>query len=68
MTYTSWLMSNHTTKMTEVPIEIDGNVHFISQFFLDNVIDVKNLLLEIKIFQSINILISFSPPKCFIVY
>ena len=28
MTFTMRLMSNHTTKMTQVPIEINGNLHF----------------------------------------
>ena len=27
-TFTSQLMSNHTTKMTDVPIEINGNLYF----------------------------------------
>ena len=27
-TFTMWLMSNHTKKMTQVPIEINGNLHF----------------------------------------
>ena len=27
VTFTSWLISNHTTKMSKVPIEINGNIH-----------------------------------------
>ena len=28
VTFTMWLMSNHTPKMTQVSIEISGNLHF----------------------------------------
>ena len=30
-TFTRESMSNHTTKMTQVPIEINGNLHFFSK-------------------------------------
>ena len=52
-----WLMSNHTPKMTQVPIEINGNLLFLKfgmvKVFknLYNVTDVKNLLPQIKIFE-----------------
>ena len=48
-------MSNHTTKMAQVYIQINGNLHFFSN--LHNVDDLENVLLQIKIFD-VNILMS----------
>ena len=57
VTFTMGLMSNHNPKMTQVTIEINGNLLF-SQIWngevfknLYNVTDVKNLLPQIKIFE-----------------
>ena len=52
MTFISLLMNNHTTKITQVPIKINGNLHFSqiwhSEMFksLHNVIDVKTYYLR----------------------
>ena len=47
--------------MTKVPIEINGNLHFLKfgmvKLCLHNVIDVKNLLPQIKLFEQINVLL-----------
>ena len=55
------LVSNHIPKMTQVPIEINGNLHFLKfgmvKLCLHNVIDVKNLLPQIKLFEQINVLL-----------
>ena len=48
-TFTSQSMSNRTTKMAQVYIQINGNLHFFSN--LDNVDDLENVLLQIKIFD-----------------
>ena len=57
VTFTMRLMSNHNPKMTQAPIEINGNLLF-SQIgmvkvlkTLYNVTDVKSLLPQIKIFE-----------------
>ena len=56
-TFTSWLLSNHTTKMTKVSIEINGNLQF-SQIShgetfknLHNIVDVDTLLTQINIIE-----------------
>ena len=62
-TFTSQLMSNHITRMTQVSIEINGNLHFSQNWHgenfktLHNTIDVENLLPQMKIFEQINILL-----------
>ena len=60
-TFTCQLLSNHATKMTKFPIEINGNLHFLKFGMvkllqtLHNVADVKNLLLQVKIVELFNI-------------
>ena len=46
VTFTSQLMSNQTTKVTQVSIEINGNLHFLKfgMVKLFNVVDVENLI------------------------
>ena len=62
-TFTMRLMSNHSPKMTQVPIEINGNLLFLKfgivKVFknLYNVTDVKNLLPQIKKFEYIKVLL-----------
>ena len=53
-TFTSWLLSNHTTKMTKLSIQINSNLKFgMVKLFKDlhNVVDVDTLLTQIKIFE-----------------
>ena len=46
-------MNNHTTKMTQVSIEINGHLHFseIRHGKYYTVVEVENLLPEIKILE-----------------
>ena len=52
MTFTMGLMSNHTTKMKSMVISIFLKFCMVKLFkILHDVIDVKNLLPQIKIFE-----------------
>ena len=51
-TFTSQLMSSHTTRMTQVSIEIVGNLHFPKFGMLKpNIAAVENLLSQIKVYE-----------------